>query len=157
MSGLQDGSYFQKVALRRTDVDADASSMVLDSAGEKNRLLYNQDFVLLDTHARTSGSVSAPVVFAGYGVTAPELGYDDYAGLDVKDKIVVVLFFEAPPSLPVTERAYYMDHHVKREIARAHGAIGIIEISSPQIEERFPWVFLLREVKIGYNSLRWLD
>ena len=50
-----------------------------------------------------------------------------------------------------------MDEHVKREIARAHGAIGLIEISTPQTEERFPWVFLLREVKIGYNSLRWLD
>ena len=78
-SGIHDGSYFQKVALRRTDVDADASSFVLESRREKNGLIYNQDFVLLDTHARTSGSVSGPVVFAGYGVTAPELGYDDYA------------------------------------------------------------------------------
>ena len=42
------------------------------------------------------GRSPLPVVFAGYGVTAPELGYDDYAGLDVKGKIVVVFFFEAP-------------------------------------------------------------
>ena len=156
-SGTQDGSYFQKVALRRTDVDPDASSMILEGGHQKKRLLYSQDFVLLDTHAHTAGSASGIVVFAGYGVTAPELAYDDYAGLDVKGKIVVVFFFEAPPSFPATQRAYYMDHHVKREIARAHGAIGMIEISSPQTEERFPWVFLLREVKIGYNSLQWLD
>lgn len=156
-TGTQDGSYFQKVALRHTDVDADATSLMLEGGGEKNRLIYNRDFVLLDTHASPSGSVSAPVVFAGYGVTAPELGYDDYSRLDVKGKIVVVFFFEAPAAFPVTERAYYMDHHVKRDIARAHGAIGMIEISTPQTEERFPWVALLREVKIGYNSLSWLD
>src|SRR6266576_5901867 len=156
-SAIPDGSYFQKVALRHTDVDADATSITLERKSEKGRLIYNQDFVLLDTHVRTSGSVSAPLAFAGYGVTAPELSYDDYAGLDVKGKIVVVFFLESPATFPATERSYYMDHHVKRETAGAHGAIGMIEISTPPTEERFPWAFVLREVKIGYNSLQWLD
>jgi len=156
-SAIPDGSYFQQVALRHTDVDADASSMTLQNKKGQSRLIYNQDFVLLDTHARSTGSVSAPLVFAGYGITAPELGYDDYAGIDVTGKIVVVFFLESPANFPVTERAYYMDHQVKRETARAHGAVGMIEISTPPGEERFPWAFLLREVKIGYNSLQWLD
>src|SRR5215470_19060384 len=55
-SAISDGSYFQKVALRHTDVDADATSITLDRKREKRRLIYNRDFVLLDTHVRTSGS-----------------------------------------------------------------------------------------------------
>ena len=156
-SGTRDGKYFQTVTLRRTEVEPDASSLVLEVDGKKNHLAYNKDFVLMETHLHTTGSVSAPVVFAGYGVTAPELGYDDYAGINVKGKIVAVFFFEAPASFPGTERAYYMDPQTKREIALAHGAIGIVEISTPETELKFPWEFMLRELKIGYDSLRWLD
>jgi Peptidase family M28 len=156
-SGTRDGKYFQNVALRRTEVEPNASSLVLEANGKKSRFTYDKDFVLIDTHLHTTGSVSAPVVFAGYGITAPELGYDDYAGVDVHGKIVAVVFFEAPASFPGTERAYYMDPQTKREIALAHGAVGMLEFSTPEIEAKFPWEFMLREVKIGYNSLRWLD
>lgn len=156
-SGVKDGSYFQPVALRRTEVDPLGSSLVIESGGRKKKLTYNQDYIVLDTHAHTSGSVSAPVVFAGYGVTAPEFQYDDYAGVDVKGKIVAAFFFEAPASFPATERAYYMDGEVKARIAREHGAIGMILIGTPDVERRFPWSFMLREVRIGYNSMRWME
>jgi len=76
-SGTKDGKYFQSVALRRTEVEPNASSLVLEANGKTSHLTYNKDFVLMDTHLHTSGSVSAPVVFAGFGITAPELGYDD--------------------------------------------------------------------------------
>src|SRR4051812_45325862 len=45
-------------------------------------------------HFSNNGEVSGGVVFAGYGITAPEYGYDDYDGIDVKDKVVVVLMHE---------------------------------------------------------------
>ena len=125
-SGVSEGTYFQKVALRQTDVDATQSSLVITSQGREKPLAYNKDFILLDTHAQSSGSVSGPIVFVGYGVTAPEFQYDDYAGVGAKGKIVAVLSFEAPASLPATVRAYYMDGEVKCEIARDHGAIGLI-------------------------------
>ena len=51
-----------------------------------------QDFVPFSFSS--SGQVDAPLVFAGYGATAEEFHYDDYAGIDVKDKIVVVLRYE---------------------------------------------------------------
>lgn len=54
--------------------------------GREKPLAYNKDFLLLDTHARSSGSISGPIVFVGYGVTAPEFQYDDYAGVDAKVK-----------------------------------------------------------------------
>jgi Zn-dependent M28 family amino/carboxypeptidase len=156
-SGVADGSYFQPITLRQTDVEADGSSLTIASDGHEKELAYNSDFILLDTHAQSSGSISAPVVFVGYGVTAKEFHYDDYAGVDAKGKIVAVLSFEAPASFPATERAYYMDSDVKCEIARDHGAIGIIEIRTPEMEQKFPWEFVLREVKIGFDSMRWLD
>src|SRR5262250_2305082 len=157
VSGTKDGKYFQNVTLRRTEVEPSASSLAFEAKGKTTNLTYNKDFILMDTHLHTTGSVSAPAVFAGYGVTAPELGYDDYAGINAKGKIVVVLFFEAPASFPGTDRAYYMDSQTKREIALAHGAVGIVGISTPQIETKFPWEFMLREARIGYNSMRWLD
>jgi hypothetical protein len=55
----------------------------------KRESLKSEDFTPL--YFSGSAKVAAPVVFAGYGITAPDLDYDDYAGLDVKDKIVIVL------------------------------------------------------------------
>ncbi len=64
----------------------------VQTADKKQELKIEQDFVPFSFSA--SGQVAAPVVFAGYGATADEFHYDDYAGLDVKDKIVVVLRYE---------------------------------------------------------------
>jgi hypothetical protein len=77
-----------------------------------------------------SGEVTAEVVYVGYGITAPELGYDDYAGMDVRGKIVV---FE--PEVPVSPRddadtfmqwRPYSFHQYKLENAASHGAVGMI-------------------------------
>ncbi|HOW73017.1 MAG TPA: M20/M25/M40 family metallo-hydrolase [Phycisphaerae bacterium] len=88
-------------------------------------------------------------------MTAPEHGYDDYADLDVKGKIVAILAWEAPSSFPPTVQAYYSDGDVKRANAIAHGAIGVLNIASPATEKRLPWTLLLRGVRS--NSLRWLN
>ena len=64
---------------------------------------------------RGESSVDAPVVFVGFGVTAPHQKYDDYAGADVKGKIVATIY-GAPAKFPSTERAYYSDGLVKREM-----------------------------------------
>jgi len=64
----------------------------VEDGKSKQSLKLNQDFVPFSFSA--SGDADGAVVFAGYGATAPEFGYDDYAHLDVKDKIVVLLRFE---------------------------------------------------------------
>jgi len=80
----------------------------------------------------TSGKVHAPMVFAGYGITAKEYGYDDYAGIDAKGKIVLVLRYEPPPksdASPFRKFPDYSSHAVlrsKASNARAHGAAGMI-------------------------------
>lgn len=156
-SGIEGSRFFQRVPLRRTEVNGAGSMLRLQARGQSDTLRYGTDYALMDTHSVGQAAVAGPVVFAGYGVTAPELGYDDYAGLDVRGKVVAVRFFEAPSSFPSALRAYYSDPGVKRANAAAHGAVAGLYVVSPAIEQKFPWPFLMRELRIGYNSLRWLD
>src|SRR6516165_12674981 len=62
--------------------------LLVQNGDVKTKLKLNQDYVPFSYSG--SGAVNSSLVFAGYGVTAEEFGYDDYAGLDVKDKIVLV-------------------------------------------------------------------
>jgi hypothetical protein len=151
------GGYFQKLPLVRAIVEEKETTFNL-KAGENTRsLVYGKDFVMPDTHRDTEGSASGELVYVGYEVTAPEQGYDDYAGLDVKGKIAVMLWFESPPSFDPDVRAYYAGHEFKRANAAAHGAIGAIYVRSPAVETLLPWAGVLRELRIGGFSLRWLQ
>ena len=99
-----------------------------------------------------SGSQPAEgdIVFAGYGISAPEFGYDDYAGLDVQGKVVVVLRQE-PGQTDSTGKFFsgaLLTKHAwietKQQNAKAHGAVALVMISGPlQFEsakaEGYPW------------------
>lgn len=80
----------------------------------------------------TSGRVEGEAVFAGYGITAKDYGYDDYAAIDAKGKIVVVLRYEPPPKnaqSPFKKAPDFSTHaalRTKANNARDHGAIGMI-------------------------------
>jgi aminopeptidase YwaD len=78
-----------------------------------------------------SGSVASSMIFAGYGVTAAEFGYDDYAGLDVKDKLVVILRYE-PTGFAAKSGNHGFTTHAqlitKAVNAKNHGAKGLILI-----------------------------
>ena len=100
------------------------------SAGaDSQELELNKDYVPFNFSS--SGRVSGSVVFAGYGITAPEYNYDDYAGLDVKGKVVIVIAHEPQESDPksVFEGKLFTDHaqsYSKAANARAHGAKAVI-------------------------------
>ena len=84
-----------------------------------------------------SAEVSGPVVFAGYGLVVPEsqnFGYDSYAGLDVKDKVVVVLRYFPEDADQKTRAilARYADLRYKAQAARQRGARGMIVITGPR-------------------------
>jgi hypothetical protein len=98
--------------------------------------------------------VQAPLVFVGFGVSAPERGYDDYAGAGVRNKIVVVLL-GAPAKFPSTVRAYYSDYVVKQRTAVAHGAVGYIELMMPEDVKRLPWDWFMPQIQMGNTA--WLD
>jgi hypothetical protein len=82
------------------------------------------------------GTVHSEVIFAGYGITAPEYGYDDYEGLVVEGKIVLVLRHEpqSDPGEPYFQGAELTDHSLfltKARNARQHGAVGLLLVTGP--------------------------
>src|SRR5580692_12947772 len=93
-----DGTYYQRVPMRETTVERDKCSITIAQDGSTTLLKWG-DFVTRGNELNTEASVEAPVVFVGFGVRTPDGKYDDYAGSDVKGKIVAFLF-GAPPSLP---------------------------------------------------------
>lgn len=106
-------------------------NLVLLQNGEtKTALKLDQDFVPFSFSG--SGTASAPLVFAGYGATAEEFGYDDYAGIDAKDKIVVVLRYE-PSEFAAKNGNQGLTAHAqlitKTINARNHGASGMILVN----------------------------
>jgi hypothetical protein len=97
----------------------------VQSGTARSSLKLNQDYVPFSFSS--SGTVTAPVVFAGYGISAQEFGYDDYENLDVKDKIVVVFRYE-PPGF-AKNRAGLTQHAdliTKTINARNHGARAVV-------------------------------
>ena len=91
-------SYFQPFTLiTGAKLKSAHNHFSIEEASGKHELKLNRDFVPFSFSS--SGAVSGQVVFAGYGASADEFGYDDYAGIDVKDKIAVILRYE-PAGLP---------------------------------------------------------
>lgn len=79
-----------------------------------------------------AGAVEADVVFAGYGITAPELSHDDYAGVDVKGKVVIVLRYGPDGDDPQSPFSPYHPLRHKASLARDHGAVGLLAVAGPR-------------------------
>jgi hypothetical protein len=92
-----DGTYFQQVPMIETT--RTSGSMRLTANGQTTEVAVPGEAIVGASASSPERTLTAPVVFAGYGVTAPDFGHDDYAGLDVKGKIVAVLA-GAPAALP---------------------------------------------------------
>jgi hypothetical protein len=102
------GGFRQRVPLRNSVVVEESSFVKVTSAAGTRTLVYGTDYMLGADHLREQVGVDdAAVVFVGYGVSAPVLGYDDYGtGVGVEGKVVAYLS-GAPATLPSNERAYY--------------------------------------------------
>jgi hypothetical protein len=128
-----DGTWYQPVPLRKVV----ANSIVVIRGNRQEPLRNSVDAVVFENSEVTDSTVEAPVVFVGFGVTAPERQYDDYSGLDVHGKIVAWLD-NAPARFPSTQRAYYADANLKAANAIAQGAIGELVLLLPEDWKRFP-------------------
>jgi hypothetical protein len=131
------GSYIQPVPLV-TFRAAEQGSVKLVSGGKETVLEFGVDYLPGASPLTPEILKDAPLVFAGFGVVAPKFKRDDYAGLDVKGKIVVLLA-GAPSSLPTEERAHYGNGISKRQLAAARGAVGIITVDTPTREKVSPF------------------
>ncbi|AHE56806.1 M28 family metallopeptidase [Sphingomonas sanxanigenens] len=132
-----DGSYIQKVPL----VSAQSTghgAIAVTRGGQQTALVFGEDYLPGQSLKAPRLSLNAPLVFVGFGVVAPAFKRDDYAGLDVKGKIVVLLS-GAPKAIPGEERAHYGNGTTKAIEAEKHGAIGVITLETPTRAKVLPF------------------
>ena len=132
--GLQPvaGSYYQTFQVTTQTKIGDATHVAYSLGGASTALKLKEGFQVVG--ASGSGAFSGPVVFAGYGITAPEYGYDDYAGFDVKDKVVMIWRYEPQQNDEKSKFAGRNDtahsQLVNKGInARMHGAKAVILVN----------------------------
>lgn len=141
-----EGSYFQEVSLC-TDQLGDTNELSILREGARLELTLKTDFVPYDFSA--ANTVTAGLVFAGYGITAPEYNYDDYKGIDAKGKIVIMFRNEPQKDdstsvFQGTDDTRYGSLKEKMKNAVKHGAAGMLVINGPlqysSLKPRgFPW------------------
>ena len=137
LSGLRpagdNGTYFQKVPLLAVHTVEDKTSFAFVPArGAPITLKYGVDYVTKDQTGQQSADIDAPIVFAGYGINAPEYHWDDFNGVDVKGKVLLVIVNE-PPSEDESffkgkALTYYGRWTYKYEEAARRGAAGVLVI-----------------------------
>jgi hypothetical protein len=131
--GGENGSYYQWFDMPYTVLN-DIGSLSLDIKqpdGTVIRKHYSYPDEYYPGMNSGSGQITAEVVYVGYGVTAPELGYDDYKGIDVKGKIVLVnrdVPYTDPRNPEYKKWVGYCYHQYKLENAVKHGASGFLYI-----------------------------
>ncbi|HXB21595.1 MAG TPA: PA domain-containing protein, partial [Candidatus Solibacter sp.] len=124
------GSYFQPFTVITGARLKGNNHLRVHAGSSRTELKLNQDFVPFSFSS--SGSVSGPVVFVGYGASAGEFGYDDYQDIDVKDKIVLLLRYE-PSGFSGKSGNHGLTQHsqliTKAINARNHGAKAVVLIN----------------------------
>ena len=121
--------YLQEFQSIKVSVDPTAKMTLFDSTRRRQKRLVYGDYFGIFHDQLVGCDFDAPIVFAGYGITAPEFKYDDYAGLDVRGKIVIALdgepesdddqFFYGPIASSYSSALFYKRHRAKEMGARA--------------------------------------
>lgn len=127
------GGFAQAVPLKTARLAATPPVLELCRGTSCERLAWLDEFSTRPDIALARSEVHAPLVFVGYGISAPAFGLDDYAGLDVKGRIAVVLSGR-PPQMPSEQGAHYGNARTKQELAARHGAIGVITLATKRSE-----------------------
>ena len=128
----ENGTYMQMVPLNGVTAQPESTLKISGPNGEPIQLKYLDDFVANPYSQRTEEPINGPLVFVGYGVNAPEFGWNDYAGLDAKGKVVLALVNDPPSQDPKffggKAMTYYGRWTYKYEEAARQGAAGILLI-----------------------------
>ena len=132
-----EGSFLQTIRFRRAELVE--GRLIQHRPGQADRPLPVPEAAIVGASARAAQvEASGQLVFVGYGVTAPGLRHDDYAGLDVRGKIAVMLH-GGPPTFASEQRAHFSSAHHKLPNAADHGAAGAILILSPESLNSYAW------------------
>ncbi len=156
-SGVEDGSYFQPFEIPLdTEVIADQTRLVLHSPDEQAvPLELGKDFQALAVGG--TGQAQASIVFAGYGISAPNLQYDDYADVDVEGKIVLVIRREPQQDdeTSVFDGKRTTTHSLirtKLDVAKKQKAAGVLFVNDPFSVQQAEKDQLTNPTGFGTNS-----
>ncbi|GAC1618470.1 MAG: M20/M25/M40 family metallo-hydrolase [Candidatus Acidiferrum sp.] len=140
MAGLKPAGtagFYQAIQFNQFQVDETKSSLAVVTSGESKPLSFADDAFISTRVTHASGAISAPMVFAGYGLQVPEKNLDEFAGLDLKGKIAVYLA-GSPSDIPTALASHYQTISERWNALRKAGAIGIVTIFNPASMD-VPW------------------
>lgn len=124
---IGNSTFFQKLKVEFNEILAPEHFAIVKN-GKRTEYKLGSDYVYRGF--TSSGKVAAPVVFCGYGLAQPELGYDDFASVDVKGKIAMV--FKYNPKWKINDKTFANGNPREKAIVAAkHGAVGILFVSFP--------------------------
>jgi Zn-dependent M28 family amino/carboxypeptidase len=152
------GTFYQKVALYAVHTDEAATSFAfVPRHGAPMPLQYNTDYVTKDERGQASAMIDAPIVFVGYGIDAPEYGWNDYKGVDVKGKVLLVIVNEPPSDDPNFFKGkaltYYGRWTYKYEEAAKLGAVGVLIIHRTDLAS-YPWAVVQNSQAVEKSFLK---
>ena len=156
--GLEPGGtdgWFQQVPIITRMIDIENSGVTLHKSTGDVDLEWKKDFIIYADRLRPENRIRAEVVFVGFGIHAPDVGYSDYDGIDVSGKIVAT-FRRAPATFPATERAHYSSSRTKAAELVSRGAIGQIVLSNRLDERISPWENATQNVGTQ-PDMTWID
>ena len=153
------GSYLQKVPMVGITPGDDTRFTLVPAHGSSLDLKPLNGYVAYDQTQQPESTVDAEIVYVGYGIEAPEYDWDDYKGVDVKGKVLLMLVNEPPSDDPkfFTGKAltYYGRWVYKYEEAARKGAVGAILIHKTEMAS-YPWD-VVRSSNSGEKSFLKLD
>jgi Zn-dependent M28 family amino/carboxypeptidase len=138
-SGLEPAGaagYYQTMQFESRHIVESESSLEL-VRGKSQQSLKLGDDAIFSTRVDLAPSLYAPLVFAGYGLSVPEKGYDDLAGQDLKGKVVVIMA-GAPSDIPGALASHYQSAGERWKALEKAGAVGVITILNPASMD-IPW------------------
>jgi Zn-dependent M28 family amino/carboxypeptidase len=139
-AGLQPAGtsgFYQPVKFVSRQIVEDQSSVALVRDGKTEPLSFSDDTFFNTRVNLAHEEITAPLVFAGYGLKIAEKGHDDLAGLDLKGKVVVFLA-GSPEEIPTALSSHYQTPGERWKPLKQAGAIGIIAIPNPASMD-IPW------------------
>ena len=128
--------FLQPVTFRSRKIDEAKSSLALVRRGKESTVVLG-DEATFGMRIDPAPAVEAPLVFAGHGLAIPEVEHDDFAGLDVKGKVVVYLS-GSPRGVPAALSAHYQSAGERWATLRRLGAVGTIAVANPKSMD-VPW------------------
>ena len=153
------GTYLQKVPMVGITPADETTFSLVKERGDARNLKVLDEYVAYDQTQQKESDVDADIVFVGYGIEAPEYQWDDYKGVDVKGKVLLMFVNEPTSDDPkfFTGRAltYYGRWMYKYEEAARKGAVGVILIHQTDMAS-YPWD-VVRSSNSGEKSYLKLD